>query len=384
MTKLQKFLNSPVSGAIQGRNVVKAGDLFGIELECEGTRVDWCRFDGEILKHWAPEHDGSLRNHHGAACEWIFKGPVNYKGSVTRVNKLFDYFEKRKAKFVCSNRTSTHVHFNMGDKNCYQVVNLFILFTILEGILDAYCGEDRVGNLFCLSSRHAEQQVDWVHDACFKHGHFGNFRDANRYCSLNLASLNKFGTVEFRAMRGLDNREDMLSWLSILNDFTQYACYTVKNPVDLLQEISLDRPEGFIRKVFSEENYNKLTKDLEEGFLDASIYEGLRMVQMLCYKIGTEFDQVLVKGPDFWASLSEDPVFPEVDIEEETAAALQRVGHGEQARAPRRPAAGRLFERVAPAAPLPHLEPILDAEQLRVQEERIRQLLAHQRDARGD
>jgi hypothetical protein len=340
MSRLQDFLNAPMTDVTMMRVAAKAGDLFGIELECEGKRVDWDQQDTDILKHWEPHADGSLRDHHGKACEWVFNGPVNYKASVARVHTLFDMFEKRNTKMVISNRTSTHVHFNMGDKNAYQAVNIFILFTILEGILDNYCGEDRAGNLFCLSSRHAEEQVTWVENACFKDFHFGKFKENFRYCSLNLASLNKFGTVEFRTMRGLDNREDMLDWLSIINEFTQFACYTMKNPVDILQEVSVESPVGFLRKIFSAENFAKLTKGVDEDELGHSIYEGLRIVQMLCYKIGTEFDQVRVKGPDFWASLSEDnEVFPEVDLAEEEAEARHRVARNE-ARAEARNARG--------------------------------------------
>lgn len=313
MTRLQDFLNSPLTKLAVMGGAPRAGDLFGVELECEGKRVDY-RGDDAILRMWAPHADGSLRNNHGSSCEWVFNGPVSYKASVERVNALFDYFEKQKAQLICSNRTSLHVHYNMGDKNAYQLVNLFILFTILEGVLDNYCGEDRVGNLFCLSSRHAEQQLNRMMDACFTHYSFNRLREDQRYCSLNVAALNKFGTVEFRGMRGLDNREDVLRWLSILNDFCEFACYKMKNPVDIVRLISEETPTGFMRKVFSKENVDELLKSVSEYDLNASVYEGLRLVQMLCYKIGTEFEQVRLRGRDFWASFSDDKE-PQLDVD---------------------------------------------------------------------
>lgn len=294
----------------------KQGDLFGIELECEGRAVDFNANFPDILNSWAPRADGSLRNNHGSSCEWVFNGPVNFDQSIIRVNELFDYFDKRKAKLVTSNRTSTHVHFNMGDKNAYQVVNLFILFTILEDIFGRYCGEDRNGNLFCLSSRHAQDQVRWIEDICLKHFDFTHLREDMRYCALNIASVNKFGTVEFRGMRGLDSRQDMLDWLSIINDFANYACYKMHNPVDIIEGISVKTPAGFLREIFSEVNYRKLTEGLDDLTIGNSVYEGLRLVQMLCYRVGTEFDKVRLKGKDFWASFGggPDPV-PDVDPE---------------------------------------------------------------------
>ncbi len=316
MTKLQDFLNASIRDVTAMRVAPKAGDLFGVELECEGKNVDWDGGDAAFLRDWAPHHDGSLRAHHGSCCEWVFNGPVKIEKSVQRVNGLFDYFDNRKAKLVCSNRTSMHVHYNMGDKTAYQLVNMFILFVVLEDILDSYCGDNRKGNLFCLSSRHAEDQVRWMQDSCFKNFNFGNWGENQRYTSLNLAAINKFGTVEFRAMRGLDNREDALDWLSIVSEFCEFACYKMKNPVNLIEEISVKTPLGFIQEVFSAKNVTLLTANLDDNQINGSVYEGLRLVQMLAYRIGTEFDQVRLRGRDFWASFggAEDEE-PELDVD---------------------------------------------------------------------
>jgi len=308
VTQLQEFLNSDVSRLTRGVKKARVGDLFGVEIECEGRNVDWDGGDAvrDLLEDWAPHRDGSLRNNHGESCEWVFNGPVKYKAAVNRVKTLFDYFDKRGAKLVPSNRTSVHVHFNVGDKTAYQVVNLFILFTLLEDLLDRYCGEDRNGNLFCLSSRHAEQQVNWMERACFTDYHFGNFREEFRYCSLNMASINKFYSVEFRGMRGLDNADDVLDWLSILSELCEYACYRMNNPSSLVEMISQKTPNHLLASIFSTDNIRKLTAGLTEQDINASVYEGVRLVQMLCYRIGTEFDQVRLKGKDFWDSFSDD------------------------------------------------------------------------------
>lgn len=301
MTRLQDFLNSPVHSVSKMGARPKVGDLFGIEIECEGRNVEWDGLDKHLIEEWAPHADGSLRNNHGQACEWVFNGPAKFERAVKRVDTLFDYFEKRKARLVTSNRTSTHVHFNMADKSAYQLINVFILFTILEDLFDRYCGEGRKGNLFCLSSRHAEDQLQLLAKSVFDRGSFDLFREDFRYCSLNLASINKFGTVEFRGMRGLDRREDVVAWLSIIKEFCYFACYTVKNPIKLIEQISVDTPVGFLEKIFSDVNFTNLTKGLEDHEIAGSVYEGLRLVQMLCYRIGTEFDGVKIKVPDFWA-----------------------------------------------------------------------------------
>lgn len=314
MSKLQDFLNSPVSH-VSGCRAPKAGDFYGIEIECEGRNVNWGGGDENLLNNWRPERDGSLRDFHGPPQEWVFNGPVKYKASKARIDQLFDYFDKRKAKIVCSNRTSVHVHFNVGDKTAYQVVNLFILFTILEDLMDRYCGEDRDGNLFCLSSRRAEEQINWMMNAVFKTRSFTSFRNDFRYCSLNMASVNKFGSIEFRGMRGLDNRQDLHDWFDIVQEFCEYGCYKMHNPVDLIQEISYKTPVGFVKEVFSDRSFKLLTEGLDEDVINDSIYEGLRLVQMMCYKIGTEFDQVRLRGKDFWNSFAEDDEDPKPEVD---------------------------------------------------------------------
>ena len=297
MSELSDFLNQDVSKLAKSRNNPQTGDLFGVELECEGLYVD---YNGGDIRGWTPHEDGSLRKHHGSSCEWVFQKPVNYPTSIKLVKSLFEYFKGRKARLVCSNRTSMHVHYNMGDKAGYQLVNLYILFTIFEGILDKYCGEDREGNLFCLSSRYAEDQITWVEEACFKHYNFLNLREQNRYCSLNLASLNKFFSVEFRGMRGLDNEEDVLAWLEILNELTQYACYTMKSPVTVVEDISKLSPLGFMKTVFSKDSLNRLTTGMTVDDISSSVYEGLRLVQRLVYRVGSEFENVRFRKKDFW------------------------------------------------------------------------------------
>lgn len=303
-----EFLNAGVGAVARTRRRLKAGDLFGVEVELEGGNVTYK--DGfqndEILNDWEPLADGSLRDRHGPPQEWVFRGPVKYPKAVKRINDLFDYLAARRANIVTSNRTSVHVHFNMGDKSVYQVLNLFILFTIFEDILDNFCGDTRKGNLFCLSSRLADHQVEVLTRACVDE-HSLVMPEGFRYCSLNLAALNKFGTVEFRGMRGVDNRQDLLNWLKIVNELCLYACYTLKNPVSLIEDVSLKTPVKVLREVFSEESADLLTRALTEEYISNSVYEGLRLVQVLCYRVGSDFDKVKVKGQDFWAAVQEDP-----------------------------------------------------------------------------
>lgn len=304
MADLLSFLDDKIRNrVVRGAGHFRSGDLFGIELECEGSKVDVGGSEAVKLLNggWSPHNDGSLRANHGSSCEWVFNGPVDYEASLERISDLFKYFEARKARLVTSNRTSTHIHFNMGDKKVYQLINLFVLFTIFEDILDRYCGEDRRGNLFCLSSRMAGEQIAWVESMCFETNDI-DIRENNRYCSLNLAALTKFGTVEFRGMRGLDNVRDMSLWLKIINYLCDYACWKMRSPSKLIEDISLKSPVGVFREVFVDTS-EELLSGLTEEELVASVYEGIRLIQVLAYRVNEVFDKVKPNTRDFWAEI---------------------------------------------------------------------------------
>ena len=295
--RLSEFLNSRVSHVTRGKAGVVNGDLFGLELEMEGRGVA----NIPVQPGWSPHEDGSLRRNHGQAIEWVFYNPCDLEESYNRVDNLFSSLKEVKAKIVTSNRTSTHVHFNMSDKQVYQVVNLFLLYAILEDVLTKYCGEDRCGNLFCLNIRDADEIVRIFTKAIFHNESFEEIGNGLRYAGLNLASLNKFKTVEFRTMRGLDNSEDVKTWLSIIDDLCQFACYGMKAPSDLVEDVSILGPKGFVERVFSKTNSELLLKEWNGADLHLSLYDGIRIIQPLAYRVSEGYKDVKLLGKDFWA-----------------------------------------------------------------------------------
>lgn len=301
--ELHEFLNMNVMDVTRQGGRPMPGDLFGVELELEGKHV--VAVPLENRGDWVPHKDGSLRANHGDCIEWVFGRPLGLDKAKSAVDDLFVGLDKAKAKIVTSNRTSTHVHVNMSDKSAYQVVNLFLLFTVLEDILDSYCGADRNGNLFCLSTRLAEYNLDVFNRSCFEYYNFYEFSEDMRYSSLNMSSLNKFGSVEFRGMRGLDNARDVKDWLDILNELTQFACYKMGNPFeDLILGVSVKTPIGFLREVFSQKCLDALIKDRTGDEINASIFEGLRLIQMTASKFYQDWDKVIKREPDFWAKVA--------------------------------------------------------------------------------
>lgn len=271
--------------------VPKGGMLYGLELELEGRNV---AMEGVPSKNWRRVEDGSLR---GESTEYVFTAPCEYDEALKRVDRLFKTFAENKVVLKNSYRTSTHVHLNFSDKIGKQVVNFFFLHTILEEVLEHYCGDMRKGNLFCLSCRDNEELVDLLETALFTNGNWMPFNNEVRYNAANLAALNKFCTIELRTMRGADSADDVKDWLEVLKHLYEFACKDCPPPWRLVESLSNLGPEGFITTVFPAKVAYKLLKTWPANkSLQASLMNGVRLIQMLAYKLEEAWNQEVPKA----------------------------------------------------------------------------------------
>lgn len=277
-----KFLNQLIAPYVGVR--LTEGNVFGIELELEGRGV---RLPDVATKGWTRHDDGSLR---GESIEFTTAGGKTFEEAVKAVNDLFTKFKTHNVKFNDSVRTSTHVHLNFADKKLKDVLNFFMLFTVFEEVLQYYSGEDRKGNLFCISSREAEGIIHILEGAVAA-GNMRNFAgDRYKYAACNLSTLFKFGTLEVRTMRGANSAEQVNRWLDILNDLYLYALNNMRSPVDLVVELSHLGAEGLLRKVFSPENHQEVMKTFPKAQnLQYSLMEGVRLIQVFAYEFDEDF-----------------------------------------------------------------------------------------------
>lgn len=322
---IAKFLSATVS-EVTGRR--RAGFLYGVELEQEGPNVN----NVQAPPGWAPHNDGSLRPTHGGAIEWVFSSPVTLGTAEKRIDVLFNAMEAAGARCVESNRTSTHVHMNFADKQIYQVVNFVVAFAVFEDILGRYCGDERNGNLFCLPLRRAENILETLDTAIRRWQNFNDFGDRMKYAGLNLATLNNYGSLEVRLMRGLGNAADVKTWLYMMSDLYHFSCEQMFDPTTFIADVSYLGPEALLRRVWRPELAELLLASIPADELYSSVYGGLRAVQMLAYNIAPAMAKVKKAVPDFW----DEQVKPEVreeeaEIAQEEPAPRRRVDWQEMA-----------------------------------------------------
>jgi hypothetical protein len=273
------FLNHTISEVIGGR--VVEGNKFGLELELEGRNVG---LQDVAVRGWQRHADGSLR---GESVEYVTSGAKDLDETKKSIIDLFKKFKDNKVKFNDSIRTSTHVHLNFTTKKVKDAVNFFSLFTLLEEVLQYYSGEDRKGNLFCISSREAEGIIGILAQAIARSSLDKFAGDRYKYAACNLSTLYKFGTIEVRTMKGATSAEQITAWVDILNNMYTFAQNMV-SPGQLITDLSQLGAETLMKRVFSPDNYRELMLHWPAGHnLHYSLMEGARLLQVFAY----EFDE---------------------------------------------------------------------------------------------
>lgn len=218
-------------------NVTKKGTI-GLELEIEGNNLPGGFDLGHIAGNktgaaWVTHNDGSLR---GEALEYVFTSPCDEEELEPLVTGLFDTFKSKKTKLTLSNRCSTHVHINMGGYKINELTSVLALWMAFEEPLIAYHGTERVKNHFCLSNNDTHSLINaWRN---YLEGLGRPNAEGLKYTALNILTLWRFGSFEFRVGRGADTPEYVITWAKFLNRFCKYAKDTYKNPVLIGSNIS--------------------------------------------------------------------------------------------------------------------------------------------------
>lgn len=221
---------------------------FGIEIEVEGHNIAPIN-----TKFWTCTRDGSLR---GESMEYISNGPQLFKDFKKIHAELMQHFKDHETIPKMSFRTSVHVHLNVNHLTPDELRTVVYLYLLFEEDLLKFSGEERYGNRFCLSIRDAEGFIESI-----KY-HLGGTMtrivqikaDYIRYSSLNIASLIKFGTLEFRSMRGTLDYDVLSNWLKLIQCLRDAAVH-FKNAKKVYD---------FLMNKGSDELYNKVFGNLKD------------------------------------------------------------------------------------------------------------------------
>jgi len=225
------------------------GASVGLELEIEGERLP------PIVRSpaWQVKRDGSLRGGY----EYVFSEPL---GSVATKDALDALDAEMKASGAILNysyRTSTHVHVNVSNLSMDVVKTMVVLFTLFEDEYINFCSRTRKANRFCLSAKDADGVVSNIKNFIAT----DRVPDEGRgkYSAMNLCTLGRFGTLEFRTLEGTNDWNRIFTWVRALLALRK-AAKEIGNPgaaVDMpLDElVKLLFPTERLRSVFLKDGW---------------------------------------------------------------------------------------------------------------------------------
>jgi hypothetical protein len=247
----------------------KLGEL-GIEIEVEGHKKLPVALDNT---YWKVLNDGSLR---GEAKEYVFSAPEERETGYELINSLYLLLE---GKMLDSMRAGVHVHVNCQALTVRQLFTVMAAYYCLENLLTEDAGEERQGNLFCLRLSDADY-VNTGLMSCLAQRDFtsdgGIFWNENlRYSAMNLVSLSKFGSLEFRALRTPLQASKVIEWADTFLTLKDNAVKEFSSPLDLLSSMSANGGVEVVKKLLGVHAKKQISKpNFEE-----SLYEGIRQIQ---------------------------------------------------------------------------------------------------------
>jgi len=290
--------NQTVEELFLATGAVHNGEV-GIEIEVEGNNLL-----ERVPSYWTIHKENSLR---GESKEYALTKPVK-RGSV---GPVLDYLKKKlKAHGAVINestRTSVHVHLNCQGMLMRQVYNQICIYLILESLMMEFAGPHRIGNVFCLRAKDAEELVDELVNAARKDD-FSRFNqeDSLRYTSINICSLWKFNSLEFRGLRGTMDVDIIKSWIDMLLAIKD-ASKLYQEPREIIAEFSGLGPRDWMKKVLGE-HYQKFFR---RPNLEKELWESLRLVQEIAYAIDWEIPDKPIRKRVFKAGIKRGFVDPD-------------------------------------------------------------------------
>jgi len=230
------------------KRIVDHDILFGLEIEAElDLPLDY------VNENWGVKADGSLRGEgvelvlHGARKRHWFRNELPLVWQKLATYGIHDTM-----------RAATHIHLNVIGMDRNQLVNLLTLYYLVEDIvIDTVCGKSKANNPFCQRLSDSTHIIELLRRVSQCEGWRGILNptiniDQWKYCALNLAPINTFGSIEFRALR--TPQSDYKVVLNLMQMLTRMVRMSNKysRPKDIFNSMSRNGYDRFLQLVLPE------------------------------------------------------------------------------------------------------------------------------------
>lgn len=250
----------------------------GIEIEAENVHHrDSIRRD---VKFWTLKDDGSLRNR---GVEFVLTRPLRGADIVHSLEEIEAAIKRYDPEIDMSDRTSLHVHLDVRNYDTQKLLTYIVLNIILEKILFSYAGMDRYYSNFCtpiLECKRNSVAIGNIIDSKDFMIH-GGLNSQGRYASINVASVTRHGSIEYRMHKGTYKANEIINWLNILYSIKNYANNYKGDVQSLIDKVCKDKI-NFFQDIFTK--YTDLI-DLSPREIMEYMLEGAREAQYIANSV---------------------------------------------------------------------------------------------------
>lgn len=250
----------------EGPVIHNPNEFVGIEIEIENVGY----YPDQFRHIWEMKEDGSLRNGGREFISYPIRGVL--------LSKCIDLFYKNiPHEWSFSPRTSIHIHLNMLDCDVSTIARTVLLYILFERVLYRFIGHDRDKSIFCVPIQDTFRVLNIFKDfktTLEKGGAFQN--QDTRYTGLNLASLNNFGTLEFRQLHGTRDVKLLGNWINILMALKNYALNITEQQL-IRRVIDLNTNSQYLQ--FADEVFGRLFTLFDRITLSQDMSVGVKSVK---------------------------------------------------------------------------------------------------------
>lgn len=194
--------------------------LIGIEIEVESNVCEHVPEANTLIPYWTTHRDGSLRR----GVEFVLQTPQSGNTLGKAISQFFTT-----AKLSRAITSSTHIHLDMMEETTSpdHLQTLVLMIYVLEPGIFALADPGREWSGFTnrlstapdstiMSLLHPQLSDGVLRSVCGDGG-----RD--RYYGLNVMSLAKYGSLEFRYFPTATSMEELVDWISLVQTFKKVA-----------------------------------------------------------------------------------------------------------------------------------------------------------------
>ena len=247
----------------------QTGDI-GVEIEVEGHHLP------DETELWSRERDGSLRGAENG--EYVLRKPVLHAELGAAFDQLRYAFEESGAVVDQSTRAGVHVHINVQQLTFIQLFNYITLYLIFEEPILELCDRFRRGNHFCLRAKDAGYLPALLRNAALSEDVVLLNTEDIRYSAMNVTSVFKYGSVEFRSLESTDDFDHIQGWCDLLYTLKQ-AALTFKDPVEIMGVVSMGGYGRFAGEVLGPH----LEKIIKQPEWEQGMRRGIRTAQDIAF-----------------------------------------------------------------------------------------------------